>query len=438
MIGLGIYSFFKIKDSNDFYTAGKNGGTVFVSGSLLATILGSSVILGTVDLGLKRGYASAWWIICAIIGLAVLSFFADRVRRLGKYTLPQMIEDFYGKEAGAVSSIIIPIAWVGVVTAQIIGASRIMVAFFGMNYSSGVIIAGIVFVLYTILGGQVSIIKTDFIQILLILAGVIVTFFYAFTSKIHQTANLTNLGFPFNETFGVFDLTVLLLTLSTTYFVGPDIYSRLFCARDGRTARKSVIIVILVLLPFSFVFSYLGVFANANFSDAIPNSSALINVAFAVLPKWALGLMAAALLSAVLSSADTTLLTASAILSGLFYEMDGKKSINITRIFILALGSCSIIFSLYITSIIQALLLALTMFSGAFIIPTAAGLLNYRTGRGRITCAMVSGGVIALTGKLVSLNSGIANSEMAGNLIIISAFLINASILFFPKRISRK
>ncbi len=432
MIALGIFSFLKIKNSNDFYTAGKKGGTLFVSGSLLATILGSSVILGTVDLGFKNGFASAWWIICAIIGLAVLSLFADRVRKLGKYTLPQMIEDFYGKEAGIISSVIIPVAWVGVVTAQIIGASKIMVSFFGMSYSSGVFASGIIFILYTMLGGQVSILRTDFIQILLILAGVAVTFFYAFTSEIHLTANLTNMGFPFNETFNAFDLVVLILTLSTAYFVGPDIYSRLFCARDGKTARRSVIIVMLALIPFAFILSYLGVFAKANFSDAIQHSSALINVAFAVLPQWALGLMAAALLSAVMSSADTTLLTASAILSGLFYEMDGKRSINITRIFILVLGLVSIIFSLYITSIIDALLLALTMFSGAFIIPTAAGLLNYRSAKGRVISAMISGGIIALTGKLISLNTNIAGRELTGNLIIIGSFFINALILFFP------
>lgn len=429
---LGLYSFFRIKTSNDFYTAGKTNGVLSVSGSLLATILGGSAILGTVNLGLAKGWASAWWILCGIIGLAVLLPLAKKVRKFGKFTLPQMIGDFYGKEAEVISSIMIPIAWIGIVAAQIIGASKILVSFFGLEYTIGVIIVGIIFIAYTILGGQVSIIKTDVIQIFLILSGVFITFLFANSSANYQTANLTDLGFPFNEYFGIFDLVVLLLTLSTTYFVGPDIYSRLFCAKDENTAQRSVLITIIILIPFAFILSYLGVFARANFAD-MKDSAALLNIVFHVLPKWGIGLMAAALLSAVMSSADTTLLTASAILSELFTDINKNRSIIMTRIFILVLGILSMIFSLFVTSIIGSLLIALTMFAGAFIIPTAAGLLGYRASKYRIVPAIVAGGLIALTGKLITMKSGMSGNVPIGNTIILVAFIVNAAILFFPK-----
>ncbi|MGV8096516.1 MAG: hypothetical protein AB2L24_32060 [Mangrovibacterium sp.] len=52
------------------------------------------------------------------------------------------------------------------------------------------------------------------------------------------------------------------MTFSSTFVVGPDIYSRVFCARDEATARKSVIMVASVLIPFAFVLIYLGVVAS--------------------------------------------------------------------------------------------------------------------------------------------------------------------------------
>ena len=433
MIILGVFSFFKIKNNNDFYLAGEKSGTLAISGSLLATILGSSAILGTVNLSFSKGWASSWWIICAIIGLLVLLPLSKKVKKFGKFTLPQLIGDFYGSEAEIISSMIIPIAWIGVVAAQIIGSSKILVSFFEMDYSLGVLITGSIFIIYTILGGQKSIIKTDIIQFLFILAGIFIIFIFAINSKDHQTTNMTDLNFPINKNFGIFDLIVLLLTTSTTYFVGPDIYSRIFCAKDEKTAQNSVLITILALIPFAFILSFLGVFAKANFDIDIRNSAALIDVAFNILPKWGIGLMAAALLSAVMSSADTTLLTASTIFTGFFTDIKKDKSIIITRLFIFILGVISILFSLYVRSIIGSLLIAFAVFSGAFIIPTVAGLLKYRTTKIQIISAILSGGFIALAGKLISISSKIPNNIISGNIIIISAFVVNAVILFFPK-----
>ena len=57
MMGIGLYSIFKIKSSKDFYVAGAKGGIWSITGSLLATILGSSAILGTINLSLVKGWA---------------------------------------------------------------------------------------------------------------------------------------------------------------------------------------------------------------------------------------------------------------------------------------------------------------------------------------------------------------------------------------------
>ena len=129
MIGIGIYSFLKIKSSKDFYVAGAKGGTGSITGSLLATILGSSAILGVVNSAYARGWAAAWLPLCGVVGLLALYPIAGQIRKFGKFTLPELLEDFYGKEAKMISSIIIPIAWIGIIAAQINGGAKILAGF---------------------------------------------------------------------------------------------------------------------------------------------------------------------------------------------------------------------------------------------------------------------------------------------------------------------
>lgn len=428
MLGIGIHSSKRIKTSKDFFVAGKRGNLWQVTGSLLATILGSSAILGTANLAYTQGWAAAWMMLSAALGLLVLAPLAARVSRMGKYTLPQLVGDFYGKQAKRIASVIIPLAWVGIVAAQIIGAAKILNSLAGINYTYGVLGAGLLFIIYTVVGGQVSILKTDQVQSLFILAGLVITAGYLVLQPDLAPRQLSAAPFPFNPGFSGFDLLVLLLTYSTTFTVGPDIYSRLFCAKNERVAKQSVALTALILIPFAFLIAFLGVLAMNRFPELNhAQGSALIMVLIETLPDWGIGLMVAALLSAVMSSADTTLLTASIIISDpLSKGLDSSKSLRNTRVLITLLGLLSILVALKITSIIQALLLALAIFSGALILPTAAGLLGYRTTTWRSTLAMIAGGTTALAGKLYAIYA----DRTIGNIVIIAAFAVNGLLLF--------
>ena len=428
MILIGVISARKIRSEKDYYVAGKRGNLWQITGSLLATILGSSAILGTADLALTQGWAACWLLLCASFGLLMLVPVSMIVRRKGKYTLPQMIGDFYGTEAKMISSFIISIAWIGIIAAQIIGAAKIMSGFTGLNYSLGVWGSGMIFIFYTLIGGQISVLKTDLYQSFIIIGGILLTSVYIFFREPISPMAMTSLKFPFNEGFHPFDLMVLILTYSSTFVVGPDIYSRLFCAENEVTARKSVLIRALVLIPFSLCITSLGVFAAYKFPEIHhQNGSALIPVMLATLPEWGIGILVAALLSAVMSTGSTTLLTSSTIISDpLSKGLDKRHSMRNTKIIMLVIGLSSILLSLSVHSIIQSLLIALTIFSGAFIIPTIAGLFGFTTSRSRSSSAMIIGGIVALTGKVIALKVG----YLPGNLLIITGFILNGLILF--------
>lgn len=430
---LGIYSFLKVKTPTDYFLAGKKPGVWQISGSLLATILGGSAILGTIGLSAIQSWASAWYILAASLGLFGLLPIVNKVYSKGKFTLPDLIGQYYGESARKVTSLIIPVAWLGVVAAQIIAGAQILVSFFNMNYSTGVLLTGIIFIIYTYIGGQVSVMKTDLFQSFFILGGVILTAIMIPADKLTELPRFTSV-FPFNSNFSPLDLFILILTFSSTFVVGPDIYSRVFCAKDSKTAFRSVFIVAAILIPFGFVLSYVGLYA-AMYHSGAENSSNLVNLANSILPEWATGILVAALISAVLSTAATTLLTASMILSELFHkDINNLKSFRQTKLLIVVVGALSMIISLKITSIVSSLLLALSFYSGAFIIPMVAALFNLPYNKRLGIPAMLSGGILALTGKLLIT---FKHPEI-GQYILILGFVVNAALIFMPSKNSDK
>ena len=421
IVGIGVYSSFRIKKPDDYYIAGKKAGFVEVSGSLMATILGGSAILGTIELSQKTGWAAIWFLFSAALGLFALVPVSKYVRRYGNYTLPELLGTFYGKKAETIASLIIPLAWLGIVAAQIIAAAKILSSFDFLTYQQAAVIAAVVFTVYTLLGGQHSILKTDALQAVLIIAGLIVLLVRTIPAADKIVYAPLKVSALFNSSFGLVDLLVLILTYSVTFVVGPDIYSRVFCARNEKTAARSVIGVAALLIPISFGLTYLGVISASS-------ETGIVSFAEYLLPPWAYGLFLAALLSAVMSSADTTLLTSSMILSELFTgNLNHEKSLRLTRFLIVGMGMASLIVALYITSIIQALLLALTFFSGAFVVPTLAGLLQIKVNKKNVVWAMICGGLVALSGKIINEFT----HEQTGNLLIATAYLANGFLLFW-------
>lgn len=426
LIFIAFQSYFKINSHADFFIAEKRGSYLAVTGSLVATILGGSAVIGSIDTGSKIGWASSWFMLCASIGLFALLPLTKKIKKIGHYTLPELLEGFYGKKTKNIASYIIPIAWIGIVAAQVIASAKILQSFTGLDYNLGVIISGVVFTFYTVAGGQISILKTDSIQAIFILIGLLIVSFFAFQSNIIPETTIPSLPFPFNKNFSPIDLFILIICYATTFTVGPDIYSRIFCANNEKIALKSIFSTAIILIPVAFIIGYLSITGTA-ISNSLHEGSKLIEISFLILPKWLSPFIILSLLSAVLSSADTTILSSSIILTDLFEKNKlDNKSIKKTRLIILVIGIISIVLALNFSSIIDMLLIALTVYSGAFTLPILLGLTEVKIKPNFVVTAIVSGGFIALAGKLISFYH---NSSL-GNGVIIFSFIINAIILY--------
>ena len=113
----------RIKTPDDYYVAGRRTGVIPLAGSLLATILGSSAILGSIDMASGKGWAGAWLLVCGALGLAALLPLVNVVAGFRGYNLSMLIGKFYGDTVKKLSGAVIAAAWLGVIGAQIIGAA---------------------------------------------------------------------------------------------------------------------------------------------------------------------------------------------------------------------------------------------------------------------------------------------------------------------------
>ena len=133
LIAIALRSAWRVKDIPDFFVARKAASAKAVAGSLVATILGGSAVIGAVDSGAKLGGAASWFMLVGALGLLALIPFAGRAYSHGKYALPDLVENLYGKGPRLVASFVIPVAWTGIVAAQIIAAAKLLMTFTSMG-----------------------------------------------------------------------------------------------------------------------------------------------------------------------------------------------------------------------------------------------------------------------------------------------------------------
>ncbi|MBR4901645.1 MAG: sodium:solute symporter family protein [Victivallales bacterium] len=415
-IVIGCLCIRKIKTAADYYVAGRKASPVQITGSLLATILGSSAILGSIDMTAQKGWAGAWFMLCGAFGLFILLFLVKPLAKFKGYNLPALLGSFYGDGVKKLSAGVIAIAWLGVIAAQIIGAAKITTAVINISYTHAALAIGLTLTFYTAMGGQLSIIKTDILQVVLIIAGLA---FITAAILIGGNQTATNAAPMISEKFTWMDLLLMLFTYSSTYVVGPDIYSRLFCAKDEKVAQKAIVASVALLIPIAFMLAFIGIHGANYHSDN--NESVFFVIIKKDFPLFVIPLYFS-ILSAIMSSADTTLFTAAELLSQFFHdELDSKKSVRLTMVCTALLGVLSILIALKFNSILKVLLMSLGTYAGAFVIPVIWGLLGQKSRRPFVVAAILVGGSMTLFGKF--LTGGLSHA------VILLAFAVNLALL---------
>jgi SSS family solute:Na+ symporter len=398
-----------------YWVAARRYGPLPVSASLVATIFGASSTVGIIGLGYSRGLTGAWWAL--IGGMALLPFglfLARKVRSLEVYTLPDILHRAYGFRVSILGAGIVVVAWCAVVAAQIVAGALLLGSVLPVGFQGALMTVSVVFVLYTLWGGQLSVIRTDSWQITLFAAALLITLALVVRSGMAGGGPLVNvpeghLSFPVSPAFGWYDLLVFYpLIVGMPYLVGPDIYSRVLCAESAGAARAASFAAALAVVPLSFLLALLGLLIHAQF-PGVGAEEALPIALTELAPPGLKGLIVVGVLGAIMSSADTTLISASTILAlnvvsplrdlGLGRRSQGgtslreetpgdspmqeegkREQLKLTRAFVAVLGLVAWGIASFQQGIISSLLLAYTVFVGGIALPTLASFWKDRLG----------------------------------------------------------
>lgn len=381
----------------DYIAAGQDRGSLAVFLTLMATMLGASATLGVAAKAETIGFPAVWWLASGAVGLALQGWLlSGRIRDTGARTLPELAGRTAGPAARRLVAGVIAVAWPGVVGAQFAAAGSLVGALAGAGNGATwpVWACAVAVTFHTLLGGQRGVVRTDAVQMAVLAAGFGGLFAWVFGGRCGGNAVSWDAIRPVGVAFGWREVAFSLLTVGGAYFLGPDIASRSLLARDGRTARRAVFWASPALLAFAVGITLAGMWAGENSPGG---GNPLFRLA-ALLPWPLRGCLAAGLVAALLSSADTCLVNAGAILAN---DLLGRRNVGTARATVLAVGAAATGLALAGGDIIGILLKAYSVYTPGVVCPLAAAIVAGRVRRKRLWLAAVAaGGVCGLAGAL--------------------------------------
>jgi len=284
-----------------------------------------------------------------------------------------------------------------------------------------------VFVIYTVHGGQGSVVRTDLVQLLIILAGMIVLFSNGLEAAGPEL--LLNQSFPTSPQMGGWDVLTMLVVVGSAYLVGPDMHSRMLSAHSPREARASAAISALILIPLAFMITSLGIFAHSLYPTASPEEAIPLLMTGLLSPALQ-GLVAAAMLAAFMSSADTSLMTATSIFTldifrKAFANSSEQRLMLVSRISVAIIGISALALAVSMPGIIKTLMMAYTIFTGGLLLPVVAGFYKKRLG-------------LTPSGALAALAGGGTAAILFGQIYPLLGMAVSAALLFGVSWIERR
>lgn len=393
MLFIGWYSSTRITSNTDFVVAGRRLGPLLMAGTLAATEIGGGSSLGVVQNGMSGfGLSASWYIITMGIAFVILSFLAPKFRGATVKTVPEFFRRRYGKASGLITAIIMFLPLIGLTAGQFIASAVILSTMLGINYQVAVIIVAVVVTVYSIMGGLWSVTLTDFIQVFLIVIGMIIAVPFALNyaggwSQI--VANVPEGTMSMFQGYDPFAIVSLVIMYVATFSVGQEAVSRFYAAKDGKAAKGGAWLAALVNFIYAFIPTVLGIIMlalinmgkfNAADFESVGARYALPVLAMEVMPAIICGLLFSGIISATMSSSDSDLLGAGSIFANDIYkivikpEASDKEVMNVTKITMCIVGVASMFIALFNTqSLITILMFCFTLRAAGSFFPYVLG-----------------------------------------------------------------
>ncbi len=458
---LGIYSRrFAKKSTADFLLADRGLGAWVAALSASASAESGWVTLGLVGFAFHTGIA-AFWIVPGTVAAFWFNWFvlAPRLHQLSvasdSLTLPELLASrFRGLSARLIrlaGVLIILSMLTAYVAAQLNAAGKTFSGTFGWDYSSGVLIGAIIVLAYTVTGGFRAIAWTDVVQASFMIAAVtLVPFlliaevggFGPFWSRLTALEGGRMVD-PVAGTSGWALIAFLSLWLGIPlgYPGQPHVLLRLMAVKDRRTIlRGGIISTIWVAVLFSG--AILVGLAGRIYFVQLPDPEKILPLVAAdasLIPGVIGGMLIAAIMAAIASTADSQLLVSASAIShdllvGLFgVRLSLARKLLCDRAAVLLVGGLATLIAMAEVRTVFTFVLdyGWAGLGAGFGPPLVLALLWRRTSGPGVLCGMLAGVLTAVIWRqLPALNDLLYN--------LVPAFIISLTVTWAVSLVSRQ
>ena len=444
MAGIGVWTTRRSSTSTeDYLLAGRSLGPAVTALRLQSSSMSGYMFLGAGSLGYTQGYFGMWYALGDLGGgIMNLSILGRRMRklsqRLGSLTSIEYLEHRY--RSAWVRIIAAPIALGCLflyVLSQFVAGGVGLASVTGWNFELSLIIATGVIVLYTFLGGYLAVAYTDFVQAIVMLVGMLwiliatlqaVGGFAEGNRKVGQiNQNLLTMwgaDLHYQGQWGV--ILGALMIFSIGYLGWPHVVVSHMAMKQPSVARGAG--------AYSMIFNYLfipapyliGTFALVILPELNDPEQAIFQVAQTVLPSFAVGIVMAAVMAAIMSTADALLLQASTIaakdIMARFFlpAMTERQMVLISRAMVLLIAVAGIGLAIWQPPAVFSLVIFATTVLGSAFVPSYVCAVWWKKANAvGAVCSMIAGSVAAVLWKLCGndaidpMVAGIASSTVA-------------------------
>ncbi|MBA8824263.1 SSS family solute:Na+ symporter [Saccharopolyspora lacisalsi] len=417
MLGVGWWGLRRSRNKEDYLVAGRRLGPVFYTGTLAAVVLGGASTIGSASLGYEYGISGLWLATMLGLGILVLSVaLSRRLSRLGVYTVAEMLELRYDAAGRIISGIIMIVYDLMVAVTATLAVGTLFDVLLGIPRVPAILVGGGIVVAYTVLGGMWSITLTDLLQFVIMTVGI---FVLLLPLSVANAGGVSGLRQALPASY--FDIIAIgggtIFTYFLIYFfgmlIGQDIWQRVFTARTEGVARNAGVAAGLYVAVYGTAAAVIGMAAKVLFPGLENSDDAFAAVAQSVLPAGLRGLVLAAALAALMSTASATVLAASTIAANDIYARFVPKhsesgGVTTNRVFVLGGGVVVIVTSLLVRDVVGALTIAYNLLVGGVLVPII-GALFWR--RANVVGALASMTVGSLTVVGLMIVRGIEANE---------------------------
>lgn len=413
LVAIGIWAGRRTRDNEDFFLGGRGLGATVAAISYAASSSSAWTLIGFSGLTFKLGLPAFWFVPCILAGHYISwTWLAPRLMRDSKEKdLLTVTDVLAGNAQGPLraaivlaASLFIVVGFTFYVAGQFHASGTTFSSSFNISFSNSVFLGAGIILIYTLLGGFWAVSVTDTLQGLLMVIVAIFLPIYALNAVGGFSGLMTGLAstmppegavFMGNESLPKFSLFLLGFASLAIGAIGqPQLLVRFMALHDEKALKRGRMIAMswfTVVFLSMFIVGLSGHVLLQNISDPESVFFGLTNLLF---PGILAGVVTAAVLSAIMSTADSQLLVAASVVShdlGLERRF-GLSPILISRISITLLCVGAVWVTLELPSdVFSRVAFAWTSLASAFGPIIIIRVMRYPTRPGAVLSAMVAG-----------------------------------------------